>query len=74
LDIIVAVDKQGWLARCVKPLTIDERMTAGVDQCGLAEADMLELLNRVLSSAQYVVSVLALGADTRDTQPGFEIV
>jgi hypothetical protein len=35
---------------------------------------MLELLNRVLCGAQYVVSVLALGADTRDTQPGFEIV
>ena len=74
LDVVVAVEQDGGLARGFDPFAIDEGVALRLDDLDLVEADLFEGASEEFGGPLDVLLVLGEGADAGDAQEVFELV
>jgi hypothetical protein len=70
----MGIAESGGLASGVKPITVDEWISGGLDDLDVLETDALEVIGNELGGALDVALVLFEGADTGDAEEVFEFV
>ena len=68
LHVVVAVEEDRRLPRCVEPVAVDHRMAGRVDQLHVAHPGAGERVGRPLRRAPHVGGMLGKRADARDRQ------
>ncbi len=74
MHVEVRVTERRGLARRVKPVAVNQRMSLGLDDLDVLEADALQIGGNNFGGLANIVFVLFRGADAGNTQQVFQLV